>query len=65
MAGYSKSKTSAKFQGTPKDVAKKMKKDPGFKKGMEKHYGVTVKGEKLISYKEGSQAAGKKYKQGK
>ena len=42
------SKTSAKFQGTPEEIAKKMEKDPAFKAGMKKHYGVTSnKGGKL------------------
>jgi hypothetical protein len=45
------SKTSVKFQGTSKEVAKKMEKDPAFKAGMEKHYGVTLSKDGKLSKK--------------
>ena len=47
----SASKTSIKFQGTSKDVAKKMAKDPEFKAGMEKYYGMTLNKKGKLSKK--------------
>ena len=40
---FSKSETSRRFQGTAKDVAARMDRDPAFAAGMKEHYGVDRK----------------------
>ena len=45
VESMSKGKTGGRFQGSSSEVAAKMKRDPSFKAGMEKHYGLTL-GEK-------------------